>query len=273
MNDTVTSADGTLIACTMIGSGPALVVVNGALAHRDSHPTEGILARSLTDRHTVITYDRRGRGASGPAGPALPAADAIAAEIADVAALIDLAGGKAAVLGLSSGAVLALEAVRAGLPITALALWEPPFVVNGARPPLGPGYRERLQRALAEGRPGDALAQFFAEAAGFPAEAVAPMRAEPFWAGMERLAPSLAHDAAVMGDTQSGDPAALDRFAGVGVPALVMYGGASEPWLAGAATALAAVLPDATLRELPGQDHDVAPDLLMTALTTWLPAY
>jgi hypothetical protein len=40
------------------------------------------------------------------------------------------------VYGTSSGAALALEAAASGLAITKLALWEPPFIVEGrSRPP------------------------------------------------------------------------------------------------------------------------------------------
>ncbi|KAB8182983.1 alpha/beta fold hydrolase [Nonomuraea phyllanthi] len=132
------------------------MIVNGAMDYRNTQSTEGDLARGLADHHTVITYDRRGRGESGPTDPSLTVDAAIRAEVADIAALIDQVGGTAAVLGFSSGGVLALHGVQAGLPITALALWEPPFIVTDARPPLAEGYRERVQQALADGRPGDA---------------------------------------------------------------------------------------------------------------------
>ncbi|KAB8182982.1 hypothetical protein FH608_049600 [Nonomuraea phyllanthi] len=43
------------------------------------------------------------------------------------------------------------------------------------------------------------------------------MRAEPYWAGLQQIAPSLPNDAAAMGDTMSGDPATLQRFASIEV--------------------------------------------------------
>ncbi len=127
------------IGFTRIGSGPAIISVNGAMGYRGGHPTEAAIAQALADRYTVFTYDRRGRGESGPAHPALSATEAVKAEVADIATLIDQAGGEAILLGYSSGAVLALEAARAGLPITRLALWEPPFVVTANRAPVTPG--------------------------------------------------------------------------------------------------------------------------------------
>jgi hypothetical protein len=45
--------------------------------------------------------------------------------------MLDAAGGSAAVYGSSSGSALCLHAAAAGLPITRIALWEPPFALEG----------------------------------------------------------------------------------------------------------------------------------------------
>ena len=63
---TVTSKDGTRIAYDKIGEGPAVILVNGALAYR-AYWGHGPLAAQLADHFTVYTYDRRGRGESGDA--------------------------------------------------------------------------------------------------------------------------------------------------------------------------------------------------------------
>ena len=86
---------------------------------------------------SVFTYDRRGRGASGDTAPY-----AVEREIEDLAAVIAAAGGSASVHGMSSGAALALKAAAAGLPITQLSVYEPPFTTDpaayeGARRPVG----------------------------------------------------------------------------------------------------------------------------------------
>src|SRR4249920_2629422 len=111
---TVLSKDGTPIAFERTGQGPPLILVDGALCYRASGPS-GPLAALLAPQFTVFTYDRRGRGDSGDTKPY-----AIDREIDDLAAVIDAAGGHAHVWGLSSGAVLALEAAAAGLPIRRL---------------------------------------------------------------------------------------------------------------------------------------------------------
>jgi pimeloyl-ACP methyl ester carboxylesterase len=236
------------------------------MSYRQFNPTGQAVADALADRYTTYNYDRRGRGESGDGD-----SNTVQAEVDDIAALIEHAGGTAALLGFSSGGVLALEAALAGLPVTGLALYEPPFIVSAGRPPVGADYRERLQTAVAEGRPGDAVALFLTEAVGMPAAFVEPMRSEPYWPAMEQIAPTLAYDAAVMGRTQSGDPATLQRYAPVTAPTLVIHGGKSDAWMAAAATAITDLLPNASHETLPGQDHQVSPEALAPLLARWLP--
>jgi hypothetical protein len=59
---TVTSKDGTKIAFDKVGSGPAVILVNGAMSYRDMDPTLGELAELLSKDFTVYDYDRRQRG-------------------------------------------------------------------------------------------------------------------------------------------------------------------------------------------------------------------
>lgn len=120
-------------------------------------------------------------------------------EIEDLAALIAEAGAPAFVCGTSSGAVLALDAAAAGLPIARLALFEPPFVVDDSRPPLPADYVQRLDASIAGGRPGDAAELFLTAAAGMPAEFVPGMRQSPFWPALEEVARTIAYDGRIMG--------------------------------------------------------------------------
>ena len=94
----VTSADGTTIAYSRLGKGPAIVIVSGIL--NDRRKLQG-LAEALSADFTVFHFDRRGRGESGDAGPY-----SIAREIDDIAALIKTAGGSASVYGHSFEASL-----------------------------------------------------------------------------------------------------------------------------------------------------------------------
>lgn len=118
---TVTSYDGTRIAFEQMGSGPALILVDGVGGFRRLGPTRS-LANHLADRFTVTIYDRRGRGESGDTAPY-----AVERELEDLAAVIAACGGSAFVHGFSSGAALALLGAAAGLPISMLSLLDPPI--------------------------------------------------------------------------------------------------------------------------------------------------
>ncbi|MFL6074848.1 MAG: alpha/beta fold hydrolase [Mycobacteriales bacterium] len=258
--ETVISCDGTAIAYDTRGDGPPAVLVDGPLSHRGCG-SAARLAELLAERLTVITYDRRGRGASGDVTPY-----AVEREVEDLAALLDAAGGTACLYGVSAGAALALAAADGNPAVTRLALYEPPFVVDDWRPPLPARYLARLTELLAAGHRADAVELYLTRAVGLPVEFVTPMRRTPLWPAMEAMAHTLAYDAMVLGDTQSGRPLPAARWAAVTAPALVIEGGRSEVFLRHAARALAAVLPCARHHVLPDQDHQPVPEALAPVL-------
>jgi hypothetical protein len=249
--DVVHSTDGTRIAFDRLGQGDPLVLVSGASTGRALH---GALAELLAEDFTVLNYDRRGRGDSGDTAPY-----AVEREIEDLAAVLDVVG-PARVFGNSSGAVLALRAAVAGLPITELALWEPPIMLDPDAPRRHRRYLTELTARLDDGRPGDAMALFLTTV-GLPEQAVAGMRQGSGWADLETIAPTLVHDALVMGDSTL--PIGL---ASVTVPTVVLTGSESGAWADAAARALTAVLPTSSHHVLDGQDHAVAWDVLAAAL-------
>jgi pimeloyl-ACP methyl ester carboxylesterase len=254
----VTSNDGTTIAFDRSGTGAPVILVGGALSDRSAGaPLAALLAPHLT----VFAYDRRGRGDSGDTPPYT-----VEREVDDLGALIAEAGGSASVFGHSSGAMLALEGAARGLPITKLALYEPPFFVDDGHTPLPTDYVSRLVELASSGRRGDAVEYFMATGPGVPADAIAEMRQAPYWPAMEALAHTLAYDGMVMGDTMSGSPAPIRRFASITVPTLVIDGGASPAWARNAVQAIVDVLPDARRRTLEGQTHAADPQVLAPVL-------
>ncbi len=108
----------------------------------------------------------------------------------------------------------------------------------------------------------------FLRFAGTPAEQIDGMRRAPFWPGMEAVAPTLAYDhAAILGEPWS-VPAEL--AAHVAVPALVLAGTASLPFMPDAARVLSQVIPQGRLRVLEGQPHEVNPATLAPVLAEFL---
>ena len=255
----VISKDGTPIAFDQFGQGPAIILVAGATATRLA---ETSLAAILASHFTVFAYDRRGRGDSGDKTPY-----AVEREVEDIDALITEAGGLAFVFGHSSGAVLALEAARLlkGR-IEKLAMYEPPFIIDDSRPPAPEDYVPHLNKLIAEGRRSEAVEYFMIDAVLIPAEMVAQMRSTPMWPQIEAVAHTIPYDGAIMGETMSGNPATLKKWASVTVPTLVMVGGASPAFFHNGAQTLVDILSNATLRTLAGQDHGPADDLLAPVL-------
>lgn len=258
--NTVTSRDGTRIAYERAGRGPAVILVDGAMCHRAMGPNPA-LARELAATHTVYTYDRRGRGGSGDTPPYAPER-----EVEDIAALAEAAGEPVFLYGISSGAALALAAAGSGLPVRAVAVYEPPFVVDDTRPPIPADYRERLESLLAEGKPGAAVRYFMRAGVGLPAVVVAMMRLMPAWSKMLATAPTLPYDAAFVARFGRGEPLPRGEWDTVTVPALVVDGGKSPAWIRNGTRNLAEVLPGARYRTLDGQTHQVKAEALAPVL-------
>ena len=244
----IQSSDGTPIAFDRSGEGPPLIFVPGLFQHRAIDPGTAELAALLAPHFTVFHYDRRGRGDSGDTAPY-----AVEREVEDVGALIDAAGGAAALYGMSSGGALALEAAARGLAVTKLAVYEPPFTDDDGTIEPSQELAAGVAELVAAGRPGDAVALFMTSS-GMPAEAVEQMRQAPFWAGLESVAHTMPYDLTLMGDTTL----LSERAPTIAVPTLVLDGGASPPWGRKSADAVAAAVPGAERQTLEGQTHEVA---------------
>ena len=247
------SADGTEIAYDVTGpeDAPALVVVEGALCHR-AMGTAKVLADSLRDRFAVHAYDRRGRGESGPGASPY----AVQREVEDLAAVVEAAGGDPFVLGSSSGAALALEAARQGVPLRRIACYEAPFIVDGTHAPNDPDLPEKLQAMVDDGRRGDAVKAFL-RLVGAPAPMVAFMRILPVWKQLTAVAHTLPYDLRICIDFAQGRPLPVGHYAGVAPETLVIAGGKSPEYLRNAQAAIVEQLPHGRLAVLPGQTHMV----------------
>lgn len=256
MMNSVTSRDGTSISFERLGTGPALILVTGAL---DDGSENAALAEELSGEFTVFNYARRGRGKSGDTLPY-----AVEREIEDLEAVMVAAGGSAHVYGVSSGGMFALEAAAAGLPINRLVLYEVPYDTAPDAAPRFDEYRRQLGKALADGRRGDAV-ELFMRLAGSPDEQIAGARNTPYWPGLEALAHTLAYDAALYGQPP------VSRLATIQQPTLVITGGTAELFEQ-AADAIAAHVPNAERLVLAGQSHVVDPKVMASVIADFLGA-
>lgn len=263
---TIPSKDGTIIAFDQSGQGPALILVGGMFEQRalDTETAQLAVLPIMAQHFTVFHYDRRGRGASSDTQPY-----AVEREIEDIEALIDEAGGSAFLFGMSSGAALAFEAALAlGGKVKKLGMYEAPYNDDGAARQAWKDFRENLKDALAAGHRGDAVALFMT-LLGVPADHIAGMHQYPMWPMWEEVAPTMAYDAAVLGEEAS---VPTERAARLAVPALILDGGASYPFMHTTAVALAKAIPDAEHRTLEGQTHEVSVEVIAPVLVEFFNA-
>lgn len=244
---TVTSADGTTIAYQQTGSGPALIVVSNVA---EDHTGVAGLVEALAADFTVISYDRRGRGASGDPQPYDPAR-----EIDDLAALIEVAGGSAALASGSGGSGLTLDAASAlGDKVTGVYLYEPPFIVDDSKAPAPADYVEHQEALVAAGKRSEAVEYFMTEMIGVPAEYLGMMKQDPSWDAMAALAHTYAYDGRILRGLQDGKPLPADRWT-IEAPVAVAVGSEGEEFIRVGAAALADLLPNVTVLTLEGHDH------------------
>lgn len=262
---TVTSKDGTKIAYDKTGTGPAVILVDGATATR-AFGGSAELAQSLAKKgFTTYVWDRRTRGESGDTQPY-----AVAREIEDIEALIDLAGGTAHLYGISSGGALALEAAAVlGRKVDKLAVYEVPYMgANPAASVPAPEVFTQIKQLVKDGRNGDAFVTYMGQ--WIPDEMLAGMRQAPFWPMMEAVAPSLVNDATIMfGRNFTPQEELLEKIA---VPVLALSGdvdmlpGVDTSFFAQAAQAITKMVPHGTYKLLSGQNHDVNAEVIAPVL-------
>lgn len=238
---TTTSADGTTLGYLRQGTGPALVVTHGSVA--TSEQWLPALAH-LSESFTCLVHDRRGRGRSGD-GPTYD----LDTEVADIAAMIELAGPGAHLLGHSYGALCALAyAERRGLDGGHLVAFEPPLAVDG---PVAGENLATYRSLIADGHFDEAFAWALVHFVRVPEEAVPHLRATPLWSACAPLTPTWTRELEQT-DALGSD---LAHYASIEAPTGVIAGTATTPFLLTSAHELTATIPGAQLLELEDLDH------------------
>ena len=259
-----TSADGTRIAYAAAGTGPPLVVVEGALGHRRLGAAKA-LSKALTNRLTCYAYDRRGRGDSEPGRSVYECQR----EVEDLGAVIAAAGGTAAVLGHSSGGALALETARQGVEMAKLIVYEAPFIVDGSHEPTDPDLAEKLQSIVDDRQRSDAV-KLFLNVAGVPAPIIAVMRLTPSWKQRTAVAHTLPYDVSIVIGFRQGKPLPDGYYESVKPETLVIAGGKSPQYMRHAQAAIVEQLPHGSLEILAGERHIVRARATAPALLQFL---
>ena len=255
-----TSKDGTTIAYEKVGSGPALVLVDGALCYRDFGPCRS-LADHLKDSYTVYSYDRRGRGESGNTEPYAPER-----EFEDLAAVIDAAGGDAYVAGFSSGAGLALRAAASGVRMKKLASYEAHFVGVNSKKGTKLNYLGDLEARLSAGDNAGAVGYFMVDMVGGPKYLPLMFKLMPkVLKQLSAVAPTLPNDTKVM----AGFEVPVAELKKIAIPTLVMGGSKAKPNMTKAVQDVADAVPGSVHKTLAGQTHNVKDEAIAPELVAF----
>lgn len=272
------AADGTRLGWLSVGEGPGLVIVHGAM---QSARSQLDLARLLAGSRRVHLVDRRGRGLSGPIGAAGPYTGK---EVDDLAAVLSATGARD-ILGVSSGALIALRAGLVVPSIDRIIAFEPPLSIDHSV------RLDLLDRFLAEltagDRPNALVSAMLAAEMGPPPllklpRAVLRMMTRPMLNGATKpgdvpisdLVTALRVDMRIVAENAE----RLQDFAEVRNRTLLLDGTKTRPYLRTATAGLAATIPNSRRISLDGTNHSVTsnraqrgkPDLVAPVLAEFL---
>jgi pimeloyl-ACP methyl ester carboxylesterase len=251
-----TSPDGTRIAYWRSGSGPMVLVIHGG---GGDHTAWGPLVSTLSPDCTVVTFDRRGRGASGDILPY-----AMEREVEDVVMLVERLE-PVCLLGHSFGTFLALEAARASTAVRsviAYEAWPDPSDDMTVMPKELPD----LEALAAEGRRVEIVEY------GESPEGIENIHQHWRWEEWLRCALVFPREIRTMVDFWTRYPVSSGRWRALSIPVLLLYGERNTDQGVGAA-ALAATIPTARVEMLPGQGHRAnyeGPAVLASAIRTFV---
>src|SRR3954449_3052943 len=136
---TITAADGTTLAVRRTGKGTPVVLVHGSAGSLDSWDP---VVPHLADAFEVWIHARRGYPPSGAATSPKTFAD----DVADLRAVLERVGRPAHLVGGSYGGTVVLHAVRSGVGVRSLTVWEAPLYSAGQElQPVLDRYRTLLE--------------------------------------------------------------------------------------------------------------------------------
>jgi pimeloyl-ACP methyl ester carboxylesterase len=234
--------------------------VHGSAA---DHTAWDLVTPRLALHFTVYAMDRRGRGASGNA-PVYR----LEREFDDVVAVVNGIGEPVHLYGHSFGGTFAIEAAIRTHQLASLILFE-----GGPKPP---GLRfipdeliMQLKTLIAQGQREEALSLFMLRAARVNSQELDVLRRTPAWAARVAAVHTIPRELRAFNEYGTD----LGRFSALAVPTLLLVGGQTEATRREMVLALANVIPDSRIHELPGQGHaahQTAPELFADALTEFL---
>ncbi|MFX3617386.1 MAG: alpha/beta fold hydrolase [Sporolactobacillus sp.] len=242
----VTSADGTTIGYRQLGHGPGLIIVHGGMRTSQYYLR---LAEALSETFTVSIPDRRGRGLSGAFGVGY----SLAKECADLEVLVKKTDAKF-VFGHSSGGLITLQAALE-LPLTKIAVYEPPLSTNGSVPS---DWYPAYEKAINENKLSEAFSivikglQMVDKGSKFKPIDQAIVRRRPDLQELLELVPTFEQDTLLVNELES----KKDRFRKIEAETLLLGGSKSPGFLRSALRELEETIPRVLRIEFLGLDHN-----------------
>jgi pimeloyl-ACP methyl ester carboxylesterase len=250
------SLDGTVIGYRRCGRGPALILLHGGMMAAQNFTR---LGAELGDSFTVFIPDRRGRGASGRYGDRY----SVARDCEDVRKLAQETGAER-VFGLSSGAIIALEAALCAPELKRVAAYEPPYSIAGRD---NAQWLTRFDRELERGALPAAMVTVLLGTGDSRLLRLVPRRLlaallglgirgdaaqlEPGDVPLRELIPTMHYDGQIVRETSLH----TDSLRGLAAEVLLLGGSRSAEFLARGLDALERLLPHAARVTLDGVGH------------------
>jgi pimeloyl-ACP methyl ester carboxylesterase len=245
---TVPSKDGVEISVQKAGSGPALLLIHGALLN--GSVSWGAVLPKLAEHFTVYAIDRRGRAPSGDAKQY-----SISNEADDIVEVVEAIGGPVIVLAHSYGALASLEALDRLKTVSHLILYEPPVALK----PGDPAIVANLERALEADNREELVTTFLRDQIRVPVDRIEVMKSSPIWPIVLQISPTLPRETRAV-NTYS---ASTERLANWKTPTTLLLGSMTAGLLKDAAFFIRDAIPGCRMVILEGQGHGAmldAPD-------------
>jgi pimeloyl-ACP methyl ester carboxylesterase len=253
---TVISRDGTKIGYRQLGSGPGLILVHGGMMGSQNFMR---LAESLANQFSVYIPDRRGRGLSSSSVGQF----GLLPESEDIQALINQTQAEF-IFGLSSGAIIVLQAAMNQPRLKKIALYEPPIRVNGTKPMA---WVTKYESAMSAGNLGKALIAVVKETSEpslmtrLPIFLSGPLmnaairsdakKAKGDDIALEHLIPTMRYDAKIAGESDG----IIEKSKDIKAEILLLGGEKSQPYLKSALDQLGQTFPKAKRTKFLGIGH------------------
>jgi pimeloyl-ACP methyl ester carboxylesterase len=249
---TVESGGNVPISVMKTGSGPALLLIHGALLNATL--SWGAVLPKLAPHFTVYAMDRRGRAPSGDAE-----GYSIALEAGDIAHVVEAIGQPVTILAHSYGALAALEALDQLEGVARLLLYEPPFTL-APRGPESDRITQEMESALQANDREKIATVFLRDQIGAPPERLAAFKSSPIWPVVLQIASTLPRESRAV-NTPRDLPARLARCT---IPTITLLGTETQGRMKDNSIFVSQAIPGARLVMLEGQGHGAmmeAPDL------------